>query len=39
MSHHSLKGNTQGQVGWRSEKSDQAGDVPAHCMIVGLEDL
>jgi len=32
-------GNIQGQVGWGFEQPDLVEDVPAHCRVVGLDDL
>ena len=34
-----MPGNIQGQVGRGSEQPDPVEDVPAHCRVVGLDDL
>jgi len=31
--------NTVGQIGRGSEQPDPAEDVPAHCRVVGLDDI
>ena len=34
-----IHGNIQGWAGWGSEQPDLVEDVPAHCRVVGLDEL